>query len=452
MYFFEKTIDDVIANHYEYANSRQLLVQSIYIKFDYFVKKTNTFVIEDYVENEWRDSCDLYYSRSSYKCANTVKRVHFITESIDDCKYITEENYIGYINLRPIPPPYSVLSRIRLKCTGEAFGLAGDSNVFYCLAVDTVVNFPHTSIKYKSFPLYSQDSMVAVCAHADLLMVSKYMYKKFNFNNYTLKDIVNNDTTSFNLLGRRIPSEWLTINQMIDLLKRNNYNPIAPLFTNGVYGKIDIIEYLDSFIESALPVIVAFAGHVMVVIGHVHNDKNEKHYIIADDSTHHLVNSFGTRPAHIELVSQKKLHDEFSKNNVYLITPSFDRFYLHFPYLYLIIQETKDIIKQRYFSKGATSELETREILVESSQVKQFLHECGDDSYEGIEMPHYIWYVEFYLNRKENSLVFYMLVDATAHKLDRIYSLIANDQGQPIMTAKSAMKNEIKQLSLLTSI
>lgn len=294
--------------------------------------------------------------------------------------------------------------------------------------------------------------MVAVCAHADLLMVSKYMYKKFNFNNYTLKDIVNNDTTSFNLLGRRIPSEWLTINQMIDLLKRNNYNPIAPLFTNGVYGKIDIIEYLDSFIESALPVIVAFAGHVMVVIGHVHNDKNEKHYIIADDSTHHLVNSFGTRPAHIELVSQKKLHDEFSKNNVYLITPSFDRFYLHFPYLYLIIQETKDIIKQRYFSKGATSELETREILVESSQVKQFLHECGDDSYEGIEMPHYIWYVEFYLNRKENSLVFYMLVDATAHKLDRIYSLIANDQGQPIMTAKSAMKNEIKQLSLLTSI
>lgn len=450
LYKIEKSIEDVVGNHYKYDVSKVQLVNIIKVRFLYFVESSKTFLVENYVENEWRDSYNLYYSRTSYKCDDTVKRVHFITEDIDSYKQITDKNYLGYINLRPIPPVGSVLSRIRLKCLAEAFNMGSANSSFYCLSIDSTVNFPHASIKYKSFPLYAQDSMVAVCAHADILMISKYMYKKFNFNNYSLRDIVQNDTTSFNLL-RRIPSESLTIHQMVDLLKINNYNPIAPLFVNGKYADIDIIDYLNSFLESALPVILAFDGHVVIVIGHVHN--NEKYYIIADDSTYHLAGCFGTRPSHVELVSEKKLNEIFSKNNVFLITPSFDRFYLHFPYLYLILKETKNLIIKRYFDNNQSIKLITREILVESSCVKQFLCKCGDDTFESVEMPHYIWYVEFYINNKEKeNLVFYMLINATAHKLDRTYSIILNNSKQPIITARSSMKNEIKQLSLLTKI
>ena len=60
------------------------------------------------------------------------------------------------------------------------------------MSVNTVVNLPHLSISYPSFPLYSQDGMVSICAHADLLMITKYMYKKYNFNNYKLKEIIEN--------------------------------------------------------------------------------------------------------------------------------------------------------------------------------------------------------------------------------------------------------------------
>lgn len=452
MYILETTIEDVVNNHYLYEDSKQALIDDITIKFLYFVQQAKTFVVEDYVENEWRDSYDLYYSRSSYSCPNTVKRVHFINEEIEDFKDINESNYFGYVNLRPIPPVSSVLSRIRLKCTKDAFELEGD-NKFFCLSVFTTVNFPHIAIKYKSFPLYSQDSMVAVCAHADLLMISKYMYKKFNFNNYTLKDIVQNDRTSFNVRGRKIPSEGLTINQIIDLLKRNNYNPSAALFDKGKYGRVEIIDYIDSFVESALPTIIAFDGHVMVVIGHVDRHNGEKHYIIADDSAYHLVQTFGIKPAHIELVESRQLHSILWGNDVYVITPTFDRFYLHYPYLSLILDETKSVIKETFFPKIDEVNMITREILVDSTKLKQFLCECGDDSYESVKMPHYVWYIEFYIDEKvKENLAFYMLVDATAHKLDRTYSIITNNIKDPIMIAKLQMTNEVKQLSLLTDI
>lgn len=450
MYQIEKSIENVINNHYKFEDTKQYLIKNIKEKFDFFVNKSNSFVVEDYVENEWRDSFDLYYSRSPYKCPNTVKRIHFIIDDIDDIKQIHDDNYLGYINLRPIPPQNAVLSRIRLKCTNEAFNLPNLESL-YCLSVESVVNFPHRSIKYKIFPLYSQDSMVAVCAHADLLMVSKYMYKKFNFNNYTLKDIVQNDNTVANAFGRRIPSEGLNIHQIVDLLRRNNYNPIAPLFRNGKYDQIDIIDYLDSFIESALPVIAAFNGHVMVLIGHAHAD--EKYYVIADDSAYHLTRSFGTKIAHIEVVSESKLKEVFAQTEVYLITPSFDRFYLHFPYLNLILNETKELLHDTVFQGNAAIQLCTREILVESSKVKQFLSNCGDDAFASVEMPHYVWFIEFYLNSKTlENLVFYMLIDASAHKLDRRYSILSNIRGEPISVARQSMTSGVQQLSLLSKV
>lgn len=294
--------------------------------------------------------------------------------------------------------------------------------------------------------------MVAICAHADLLMITKYMYKKFNFNNYKLRAIVQNDNYSFFGQGRKIPSEGLTIYQMVELLRVNNYNPISTLFDKGKAGKIGIIEYIDSFLESALPTILAFDGHVMIIIGHVHNDK--KHYIIADDSSYHIHNNFNKRLSHIEIVSEVELLSVLDKQQVYLISPSFDRFYLHFPYLKIIIDGVKDELKRKFLGDYPDFNLTTREILVESCKLKSFLNEAGDNSFDNVTLPHYVWYVEYYLNENKNkeSLVYYMLVDATAHKLDRIYSIIRNVDGELFRFAKTTMSVEVKQLSLLTDI
>ena len=451
MFVLEKTIDDVIKNHTYFDNRTKInLINRVEMCFSYFVNISKTYLVEEYIENEWRDSYDLYYSKTNYtKCNNLVKRIHFIKESINDLKDISEENYVGYINIRPIPN--DEISRIRFKLTKFAFEEYSDEEI-YCMSVNTVVNLPHLSISYPSFPLYSQDGMVSICAHADLLMITKYMYKKYNFNNYKLKEIIENNLIS-NSHGRKIPSEGLNILQIIAILKENNYNPISTLFTYGLYNKINIFKYIDSFVESALPVILAFDGHVVLVVGYMNNPK--KHYIIADDSRYHITKSFKKNDSHFAIISQEELNKIFLEQQVFVIAPSFDRFYLRYQYLALMVNHLTNKLKQEYLSFKELSEnqiqINTREFLVESSLIKQFLFKCGDNSFEGVMMPHYVWYIEIYLNEiKEENLAHYLIIDASAHKRDRNFSII-KDQNNISINFVNKMKNK-KQLYRLTKL
>jgi hypothetical protein len=448
MYTISYSLQEVVnlSNEYD-KDSINKLYEDINKRFEYFVKISKAFVVEAYIESEWRDSYDLYYSKATqYKCNSLLKRVHFVSTKIDSITGITEDNYVGYITLRPLP--ILQISRVRFSCIKDAFEEFNGTDI-YCLSVDTRVNFPHKSIVYKSFPLYSQDGMVAICAHADLLMISKYMYKKFNFNNYKLKNIVKNNLLSSDS-GRKIPSDGLNILQMLDILKVNNYNPISMRFKNSFYDNISMFEYIDSFLESALPVILAFKGHVVVVIGHMHN--NEKHYIIADDSTYHIKESLQKKEAHVAIVSKKEMDTIFKQETVFAIAPTFDRFYLHYQHLRPIIDIQKIELKKRYLSKNIEVEIVSREILIESSELKQFLHSCGDIDYENIIMPHFVWYIEFYLNvSNSKNLSHYMLIDASSHKYDRKYSIIKNKKNLSINFAKQTMTN-VKQISKLNKI
>jgi len=452
MYKIEKNIWDVIDNHTIHDNyTKEKLKNKIQVRFEYFVEISKSYVVEEYIENEWRDSFDLYYSKTNYKdCTNLVKRVHFIKKYINDIKEITEDNYIGYINLRPIPE--GQISRIRFKLTNLAFGEFKDEDIYF-LSINTTVNLPHLSISYDSFPIYSQDGMVAICAHADLLMISKYMYKKYNFNNYKLKDIIENNIVS-NDNGRKVPSEGLNLLQILAILKANNYNPISTRFIKGYYNNIYIFDYIDSFLESGLPVIIAFQSHVVLVIGHMHN--SQKHYVIADDSSYHVSKSFKKVEAHVAIISEEELKEQFINHIFFVISPTFDRFYLHYQYLELIISHQTKKLEAQYASlfelKGNKINIKTREILVESYRLKQFLYKCGDNSFESVAMPHYVWYVEFYLNDiSEKNLAHYLIIDASAHKMDRRFSIINDINGKSVSFANTKMKNK-KQLSRLKKL
>lgn len=452
MFKIESKIDDVIKNHVTFDNyTKMQLIKKIKTRFEYFVEISKSFLVEDYIENEWRDSYDLYYSKTNYKnCNNLVKRIHFVKTEIDDLKNITEENYIGYINLRPIPQ--AQISRIRFKFTSLAFKEYANENI-YCLSIDTTVNLPHISISYPSFPLYSQDGMVSICAHADLLMISKYMYKKYNFNNYKLKEIIGNNIIA-NDNGRKIPSEGLNLLQILSILKSNNYNPISTRFINGLYNNITIFNYIDSFLESGLPVILAFNSHVILVIGHMHNLK--RHYVIADDSSYHVSRSFKKVEANVAIISQEELKEQFESCHVFVIAPSFDRFYLHYQHLELIINHQIEKLERQYNSlpelNGNTIKIKTREILVESSLLKQFLCKCGDNTFETIMMPHYVWYVEFYLSEvTESNFAHYLIIDASAHKSDRRFCIVNDINDISVSCVQTKMKNKM-QLSRLKKL
>jgi hypothetical protein len=393
-------------------------------RFENLLDRVGTYVVENgYVESEWRDSVELYYGVSHYHLPGTLTRIHFISEFITGYEEITEKNYLGYVTFRPVPVPKAALSRIRLKWEKASYVPEGEvsSSRLYVLSVDTVVNFPHRQIRYPAFRLYVQDGMVAVCAHADMLMVAKYMYKRFNFNHYRLREMVGNNPLGWNTNARDVPSEGLTITQMLEILSQNRYNPIALLFRSGRYNEqMEIIEYIDSFLESALPVILAFRQHVVLVVGHLCDERGRRFYLIADDSTYHLGTTFKKDARHTGMIESKELENILNQNDVYVIAPSFDRFYFHYPYLDLLLRRIRTKLGGKIGEK-----VFSRELLVDSGALKQFLYKHGDHSYAEVEMPHYVWYVEFYGGKRtQENLFAYMVLDASAHKFDQVGSII----------------------------
>jgi hypothetical protein len=161
-------------------------------------------------------------------------------------------------------------------------------------------------------------------------------------------------------------------------------------------------------------------------------------------------------PLHVAIISERELLDNFTKNIVFVIAPTFDRFYLHYQNLKLIVNFEKKKLTSIYNQLAIEGDIKfnilSREILVESREIKQFLHNCGDRSYENILMPHYVWYIEFYLNiRSKETLSHYMIVDASAHKYDRKYSIVKNNSGVSINFADKSMTDKA-QLSKLKEI
>ena len=74
MFVLEKTIDDVIKNHTYFDNRTKVnLINRVEMCFSYFVNISKTYLVEEYIENEWRDSYDLYYSKTNYTKCNNYK-------------------------------------------------------------------------------------------------------------------------------------------------------------------------------------------------------------------------------------------------------------------------------------------------------------------------------------------------------------------------------------------
>jgi hypothetical protein len=448
MYSLFHTLDALIGSLQEHEKLQKTLRSVFEERFGTIIECTGTFVLErDYIESEWRDSVELYYGLSHYRLEGTLYRIHFVSEWIVSFDEISSDNYLGYITYRPVPVPQVSVSRIRLRWMKSQFLSLEEAaqSRLYVLAVETVVNFPHTRIHYLSFPIYAQDAMVAVCAHADMLMIAKYMYKKFNFNHYRLKEMVGNNPLGWNTNARAVPSEGLTITQMLEILSQNRYNPTALLFRNGRYNDMSIIDYIDSFLESALPVILAFRQHVILVVGHLCDDQTSRHYIIADDSTYHLAGVFEGSKTHLDAVEAGRLNVILAQHDVYVITPSFDRFYFQYPYVQMQVRKIVE-----FLGRNASYSIKSREILVDSGTLKRFLYIHGDKSLAEVSMPHYVWYVEFYKGEKSvESLYAYTVLDATAHKYD--HACVIRGSGGSVEPVRTVPKG-LPQLSLLERI
>ncbi len=371
-----KKVQRVILNNFAYYISRA---------------KSKIFIVEDYVESEWRDIYSIYYSKLNKPISNSVKRIHFISEDIDNIKLISDTNYNGYITLRPIESKLA-LSRVRLRYDCKFY----NGNPIEIIEQNTIVNFPHISISYDSFPFFRQDGMVTVCAHADIHMLIKTMHKRHNFNHYGITNILKKIDNNH---GRDIPSEGLSMDDMVKALKNRGFNPLITQFKRGKYS---ILDFLDSMIESALPVILAYDGHVIILAG-VSKDK----YLFFDDSGAHLSSLDGEGSNFSKFISKSKLLEKLSsqQEEAFVLVPTFNSFYFRYKTLLEIL-----ITDQKY---AKFFQAKKRILLVQSSRLKQHLNDIGVEELHFTLLPNYVWFIEIY---QDDKISLVCLIDASAHQ------------------------------------
>jgi hypothetical protein len=430
---------------YIYHDNKSILdrtCKTVFDKFEFHIKKSKKFIAELYIEREWRDLYSTHYCKTSYNCGNQVLRIHFIKDEVDNIDKVTEDNYLGYITIRPIPA--SAISRARFNFDKEMYGISiKDKYIFN--GVPTKVHLSNKLITIKNtFPFITQDSVVTVCAHADILMLAKYMYKKFNFNFLSTNKLL---TYIDPYNGRKIPSQGLRLEQIVSALNIHDSNPSFFKFkycdkqkrllidrTNS--PDISFEDIFDVAVRSSLPIMFVFAGHIAIVMGRIIEASGAKQYIVFDDSSHFINEYFEGKGSYSCRVGSEKIVEavgDSEDKTMHAIIPTFDRFYFRYSDLHTLMHKIKNkIFTQKFWNDICLHPVETQgkeikeeKVYFEATLVDSVSLVVEYKYFTGYELPHYVWLVHW-RHDEYKQLLGVSIVDATAHKNDYYLSIIEN--------------------------
>jgi hypothetical protein len=261
---WNKLLDDLkskdIANNLPLANIRELL----------FRRGCETVIAEeDYIDLDYRDEFSHLYSKTFKKHHHFSKRLHFFEGKLDEqtIKDGRPSHYLGYMSLRPtlvgkvgrtiISPPFSENDRDCCLCNARFF-----SHVL------------SREFSIVGSPYIQQEAMVMSCAQASIWMAARYNTSKSplfqNMPHYLPYDITDNACRYLGLFGRSLPSEGLTIYQMVNALINMNYSPIMYMKPDQLDDQTwNPIEMVYRYVSSKIPVIVTVPDHALTVFGYM---------------------------------------------------------------------------------------------------------------------------------------------------------------------------------------
>lgn len=206
-------------------------------------------------------------------------------------------------------------------------------------------------------------------------------------------------------------SEALTPAQMLSILA-----------SMGHYVRLDSFEpkedsddvrkclvEIDTYVESALPPILMYGQHVVLVVGHSLKNGN-KEYVIFDDSGYHLDKLMGVKYFAYKVPAEVLERELRKQALVFVATFEFERQYFPLKSVELVV----DALVAKKFTK--------RILLVDSRDLKSQFRDTIN-ALENMNLPHFLWLVEIY---DQNEIAGGLIVDASTHKLDYQGSLIAS--------------------------
>lgn len=370
------------------------------LDFMYSCNENITYFImeENYVETDWKDMISVHYINTSYQVSSTVMRVHIFLD-----REFNSNNYAGFFTLRKIDEVRFMLSYIYPNWEKLH---EGKVNVMtYCKKIHIMGQ----SISFYTYPLFVQDNNVVTCAEANLISMSQYLHYKFDMSKIRIRDLENayeyRKTKSF-------PSQGLNFMQMLEIL--NYYNiPVVCKHYKDFGGDNEVFrEFIDSSVESALPVLLGLEikeeneivkRHVVQIIGHSSEFRRE--YVIYDDSGAFLKQF--KKDGFVATIDWEKLTDFLNVSKSFFICPIHEK-------VYILYQEFRGIFNKMVsdlsFMKTLGIDKEDtkfRCLLADNrnvknflaSQLKNFIKDDGLVVQEigrilSVSMPHYLWLCE----------------------------------------------------------
>lgn len=384
---------------------------------------------ENYVEPEWKTMVKEHYINSAY--SNNLKqrviRVHFLNNDV-----FSEENYLGFITLRPLEEIEIALSFVYLNWKHEFFA---DYTTFV-MTYPKEIHYIGKTITIFTYPFFAQDSIVTCCADANVIMLKKYFANKFKISTTGKNScpiLINNKEHKLPRTVTRILLESMLSQAEIPFsVYLNNENNREKTDWTEVQNKI------DAYIESGLPVILGVNKHVVQIIGYA-NSKNgdNKGYIIYDDSGHleKMCHGQENKDRHFSYIVQlNDIRNFLEQNeNYFLLFSEHERVYMKFEYykhhlrFHLTAYKIQDTENESIYpfiindKKQFQENVSLRTMLVDNSVVKSFyLKQSTEEQKKCIKeflygaLPHYLWYTEITVH-KENDKIICLCADPTMY-------------------------------------
>lgn len=237
-----------------------------------------------YIDKDFRDTFSAYFSKRFHTPSTRCARLHFFRghlslKQVMAAKLPKQAEYLGYSVLRPIH-------------TG---GLGRTLIASHLLSVPNRHHAHHKSceenvsllgrkFRVRGFPYIAQDQEVFVCAQAALWMLVRYFSNSYPNYREMGPHQLSNLVSDFSL-GRTFPSQGLELWQASEILRRLGFHPVIHArdsFSDAMARKLGFNTGEEGFrhlfytyIESGIPLLVAYKTHAVVAFGHV-SDYSEK--------------------------------------------------------------------------------------------------------------------------------------------------------------------------------
>lgn len=255
---------------------------------------------EKYFDRDYLDEFSSFYSRVAIGYPNICRRLHIfgpieVDENIfikalsnNDEDGFLQDNYLGFIVLRPIPSaPFgrTVLALYPDRST-ETPRINEPARIYHS-------HIAGVRLSVRGLAWQQQDTGVAACATIGLWTM---FHSSALDDNHAIPTTAEITKSAEQFGARAFPSKGMTINQILEAIHRQNFNPVAVsgdvIKENGSamgFSRERFSVNCMSFIRSGYPVLLlghnGFGGHAICLVGARENqvDESNDKAICAED-------------------------------------------------------------------------------------------------------------------------------------------------------------------------